>query len=120
MSGRRGTRKRDYQKRAPKAKQKLIEGKYSHKFLTRLEPEVGKELERLKKELSIKTFNGVVVNLIKMYSSTRKSLERTEVELENTRHRMQNYQTAIVMYHEIHEELTKLGKTKDKGGRDGF
>lgn len=42
----------------------LKEGKYSHKFLTRLEPETGAEFEAIKKQINATTFNGTIKVII--------------------------------------------------------
>ncbi len=92
-------------KKAPKKalpKIKLKEGKYSHKFLTRLDPQSGKQLEDLMKHFNQKTFNGTVVRLINRYQQlfdeneqrkkTISAINRDSSVLES---RIQNFQESF-------------------------
>ncbi len=70
-------------KAAPKPK--LIEGKYALKILTRLIPSEAEILEKLKKDLNEKTFNGAFVKIITQFKNNNDELKdlRTKVmELE--------------------------------------
>jgi len=68
-------------KKAP-PKKKLIEGKYSHKFLTRLEPGSGDKLEKLLSLLNIKTYNGTVVFMIHSFSNMIEQIKSLQSEVD--------------------------------------
>lgn len=82
--------KKPAKKAATKAtpKPKLKEGQYSHKFLTRLRPEVGEILEGLMKSTNNKTYNGAVVHLIEKHSVLLQDLETTRAELKTSKQQM--------------------------------
>jgi hypothetical protein len=61
--------KKQAKKPAKKAAVKLIEGKYSHKLLCRLEPAIGAKLEELSKTTNNKTLNGTLKHIIVNYSA---------------------------------------------------
>jgi len=65
---------------------KLIDGKYSHKFLVRLEPEEGDYLEKLKTLLRSKTFSGTVISAIMRFEDMKREIETLRTE----RYRLNN------------------------------
>lgn len=73
-------------KKKPAAKKqpakKLIEGKYSHKFLTRLEPDTGDQLEKLLTVHRINTMNGAVKYLIHNFQKLTDDLNTTTAKLQ--------------------------------------
>lgn len=79
-------KKKETPKKAPKkAPVKLIEGKYSHKFLTRLAPHEGERLAQIMKSENIKSFTAAVTLAVMEYASMKNEIKdlRTEVnELE--------------------------------------
>jgi hypothetical protein len=84
------------EKKAAPPKQKLIEGQYSHKFLTRLRPEVGQRLDALMKSTNNKTFNGAIVHLIDTFEIGRKLHQDTERQLREAKQQM-NTQANLLM-----------------------
>jgi hypothetical protein len=82
--------------------QKLIEGKYTHKFLTRLEPEIGAKLDELKKELGQKTFNGTLRVIIEDYQewyterkANREEMFKLTTEIVNKQKLLNDLKTAL-------------------------
>jgi len=73
-------------KKASKPSVKLIEGQYSHKFLTRLKPNVGEILGKLMLAYREKTFNGAIVKIIEDVAY----LKQKNQELENKLSASQN------------------------------
>ena len=72
-------------KKAPA--KKLIDGKYSHKFITRFSPDEGDHLEKVMKHEGIKTFNGAVLKSVSSYLSMKEKISELEQkvdELENS------------------------------------
>lgn len=73
--------------KAPKKQVKpLIDGKYSHKFLLRLEPEEGDYLERIKKALHTKTYSGTMVHLLLKFEELQKEVH----DLRTIRYKLTN------------------------------
>lgn len=68
-------------KKATAPRIKLKDGKYSHKFLCRLEPGTGKKLEELGTLTRNKTFNGTVKHVIEGYAKQAKDLEAINTQL---------------------------------------
>lgn len=68
------------EKKAP-PKPKLIEGQYSHKFLTRLLPPQGERLVKLMQSSGKGTYNGTIVYIIDRYEDTIKQLNDIKNEL---------------------------------------
>ena len=64
---------------------KLIEGKYSHKFLVRLHPVEGEFLDHAMKKHGIKTFTGMVTKMIVSYEVHQKTIEQLNNQLTNCR-----------------------------------
>jgi len=93
-------------KKAPAPK--LIEGKYSHKFLTRLEPDAGKVLEEYLKRSNIKTFNGAVRYMVLNMARVELELQQTREQLQVARVNVKQYQDAIGRYTGAFEGLSKV------------
>lgn len=93
-------------KAAPKTK--LIEGKYSHKFLTRLEPDAGKKLEALLTMTSNKTYNGAVRYVIENYERIVKELHSTQEQLRVAQVNINQYKSAIDRFTGAFGDLSKV------------
>lgn len=106
--------KRPVKKKAP-AKKKLIEGKYSHKFLTRLDPEHGKMIEDMKTTTGIKTYNGVVLHMLENYQDLRDSVDGYRREAEQANDKTYRYEVRIGMLRDAFLDL--IEKPVKKGGR---
>lgn len=81
-------------KKAP-AKPKLIDGRYSHKFLLRLEPDEGKALEAILSLTGNKTYNGAIKDILRSHSSNLEEIKRLQDELSTSKTKTWNYERAI-------------------------
>jgi hypothetical protein len=92
----------------PAAKRKpLIEGKYSHKFLTRLEPDIGERLEALKKDLGVKTYNGVIKHLVYQFSTLIKDRNDLRTHIDRLTHQHSELKGTVRFFNQALAELQK-------------
>lgn len=77
-------------KKAATPKVKLKEGKYSHKFLVRLTPEIGQKFDAVTKQLNEKTYNGTLIAMSESYYELTEKLEQTKKELQETKLQLSN------------------------------
>lgn len=82
-------------KAAKKVEVKLIEGKYSHKFLTRLEPQIGELLVKAQTHFKEKTLNGTIKCLITRFQPTMDELHETKKQLNVARQEMNKQATLL-------------------------
>jgi hypothetical protein len=106
------TRKPKPAKKTAASKPKLIEGKYSHKFLTRLEPDSGKKLEALLDLTGNKTYNGAVRYVVENYERIVKELHKTQEELAVSRANGKQYQDAIGRFTAAFQALSHVKPVK--------
>lgn len=78
-------------KKAP-AKKPLIEGKYSHKFLVRLNPVEGAFLDEAMINDNVKTFTGMVTQMIVTYQKDKIRLMDLEQQLRQSRNELRDLQ----------------------------
>lgn len=94
-------------KATTKNKKPLIEGKYSHKFLTRLEPEIGTELDVLMKETNTKTYNGAVKMVIKGYRMREREYLKCLSRIEELTELVHSQQERATNFKRALEQLTQ-------------
>ena len=99
-------------KKAAAPKQKLKEGKYSHKFLVRLQPVHGELFEELLKDSNKKTYNGLVVFMISTYARIAIDLQNTKSQLHKAQDESRRLGLAIQKFASSFNELLHLDDDK--------
>jgi hypothetical protein len=100
------TAKRAAKKAAPA--KKLIDGKYSHKFLTRYRPDEGKNLEELKKHFGQKTYMGTIIEVLDRYLRLTHDYANTQKNLMEARQQMNKQASLLFSLKDNFKKLQEL------------
>lgn len=87
---------------------KLIEGKYSHKFFVRLEPDEGDKLEEIMKRKNIKSWATASVLAILNYNKFEDRISELESQVEQLERDKENMLDAVSDFKSAYKKLGEL------------
>lgn len=99
------TPKKQPSRKTPTPKVKLIDGKLSHKFLTRLEPAQGAQLEDLKKHFNEKTLNGTIISVLGNYKRLHEENQRNRDTIDEIRMHLHRNTRLIENFKDAFEDM---------------